>query len=66
MNTVILKDRWGILKGKLKQKYAMLTDNDLAYVLGREDEMLGHIQEKTGVSREELEQYMREANAAPG
>lgn len=66
MNTAMIRDRWGLFKGKLKEKYATLTDNDLAYILGREEEMLGHIQEKTGASRAELEQYLYEARPATG
>lgn len=66
MNTTALMGSWGIIKSKLKQKYANLTDNDLAYVKDREHEMLGHIQEKTGASRDELERCVREACACQG
>lgn len=66
----ILTDHWGLIKERLKQKYAHLTDNDLAYVKDREEEILHRIAEKTGTSREELEQEVREACAtapvAPG
>jgi uncharacterized protein YjbJ (UPF0337 family) len=60
MNIIALKTNWSIVKGKLKEKYRNLTDNDLAYISGREDDMLGHIQLKTGASRDELEGYLRE------
>jgi uncharacterized protein YjbJ (UPF0337 family) len=60
MNIASLKSNWSIAKAKLKEKYASLTDNDLAYIEGRPDEMFGQIQRKTGISREELEQYLRE------
>lgn len=45
------------MKGKLKQKYAHLTDNDLRYEEGREDELFGRLQKATGESREALEKY---------
>jgi uncharacterized protein YjbJ (UPF0337 family) len=43
-----------VLKGKFKQRYAELTEDDLTYVEGKEDELLGRLQEKTGKAREEL------------
>lgn len=63
MNT--LSEHWGAIKERLKQKYAHLTDNDLAYIKDREDEILHQIAEKTGASRDELEQQVREACATP-
>jgi hypothetical protein len=59
MNTMI--DHWGAIKERLKQKYAHLSDNDLAYIKDREDEILLRIAEKTGASRDELDQQVREA-----
>lgn len=49
-----IKGNWNQLKGQLKQEFAELTDNDLMYQEGREDELLGRIQEKTGKAKEEL------------
>jgi uncharacterized protein YjbJ (UPF0337 family) len=60
MNQLILQENWSVSKGKLKQKYPGLTDNDLAYILGKEDEMIDQIQRKTGESRDEIEKYLRE------
>jgi len=54
MSDLKIKGNWNVLKGKLKQEYGDLTDNDLAYVEGREDELLGIIQKKTGKSKEEI------------
>ena len=54
MNDLQIKGNWNVLKGKLKQKYSDLTDNDLTYVEGKEDELLGRLQKKTGRSKEEL------------
>lgn len=54
-----LKDTWGMIKNTLKQKYGSLTDNDLAYILGEEEQIIRHIAEKTGASREELLRILR-------
>jgi len=54
MNTNELKGAWNEQKGKLKQKFASLTDNDLLYSEGKKDEMLGRLQLKLGKSKEEL------------
>ena len=54
MNKLQIKGNWNVLKGKLKQSYADLTDDDLKYVEGKEDELLGRLQKKTGKAKEEL------------
>lgn len=54
MNSDELKGKWNQAKGKLKQKYADLTDDDLTYAEGKFDEMLGKLQEKTGRTKEQL------------
>ena len=59
-----LMNCWGVLKNRLKQKYDQLTDNDLAYVKDGEEEILDRIAKKTGATRDELEQYVREASAS--
>jgi uncharacterized protein YjbJ (UPF0337 family) len=60
MNTLELKGNWNIAKGKLKQKFAQLTDDDLQYVEGKEEELMGRIQKRTGQTREQLEEAMKE------
>jgi uncharacterized protein YjbJ (UPF0337 family) len=60
MNTFHIKGDWNIIKGKLKQKYAQLTDNDLRYEEGREDELVGRIQKRTGDTKEAVEQFIDE------
>lgn len=60
MNTLELKGNWNIAKGKLKQRFAQLTDDDLQYVDGKEDELLGRIQKRTGRTREEIERVISE------
>ncbi|MBN1986005.1 MAG: CsbD family protein [Prolixibacteraceae bacterium] len=54
MNKLQVKGNWNVVKGKLKQKYADLTDDDLTYVEGKENELLGRLQKKIGKAREEL------------
>ena len=49
-----LKGNWNELKGKLKQKYGQLTDDDLTFAEGKQDEMLGRLQKKLGRGKEEL------------
>lgn len=53
-----IKGNWNVIKGKLKQEYADLTDDDLTYVEGKEDELLGRIQKKTGKTQEELQKFI--------
>ena len=48
------------LKGKVKQQYADLTDDDLLYVEGKEDELYGKLQKKTGKTREEVQTWLRD------
>lgn len=61
MNALEIKGNWNIAKGKLKQKWAKLTDNDLEFVEGKEDELVGRIQKRTGESRENVEHEVHEA-----
>lgn len=53
-----IKGNWNVLKGKIKQSYADLTDDDLKYVEGKEDELYGRLQKKTGKSRHELIEWI--------
>lgn len=54
MNNLIAKGKWNLVKGQLKQKYGELTDDDLTFTEGKEDELLGRLQEKTGKAKDEL------------
>ena len=54
MTKLEIKGSWNEIKGKLKQKYADLTDDDLTFAEGKEDELLGRLQKKLGRSKEEL------------
>jgi uncharacterized protein YjbJ (UPF0337 family) len=53
-----LKGSWNEIKGKVKTKYAQLTDDDLSYEEGKDDELLGRIQKKVGKSKEELAKWI--------
>ncbi|WP_162343019.1 CsbD family protein [Cyclobacterium salsum] len=53
-----LKGNWNELKGKLKAKYGELTDDDLAYSEGQEDQLVGKLQQKTGAAKEELKEML--------
>ena len=57
-NTTELKGTWNEQKGKLKQKFANLTDDDLMFAEGKKDEMLGKLQIKLGKTKEELHKIM--------
>ena len=58
MNKTIFKGNWNEQKGKLKQKYANLTNDDLKYSEGKEDELMGRLQKKLGKSKEEVEKLI--------
>lgn len=60
MNDLIAKGNWNEIKGKLKEKYAVLTDNDLAYEEGQEDQLVGYLQEKLGKSKKEVKDILRD------
>ena len=53
-NIIELKGNWNEQKGKLKQKFAILADNDLLFAAGKKDEMFGKLQVKLGKTKEEL------------
>jgi uncharacterized protein YjbJ (UPF0337 family) len=63
MNTLELKGDWNIAKGKLKQKWANLTDHDLQYVEGKQDELVGRLQKRTGETREAVEKALKAAHS---
>lgn len=58
MNPTTLKGNWNEIKGKLKQKYGNLTDDDLMYVEGKEDELYGRIQKRVGKSKDEIKRFI--------
>jgi uncharacterized protein YjbJ (UPF0337 family) len=54
MNKLGIKGNWNEIKGKLKQKYANLTDDDLMFAEGKEDELYGRLQKRLGKTKDEL------------
>ncbi len=60
MNKDVVKGTWEEQKGKLKQKFAELTDNDLMFEEGKKEEMMGNLQVKLGKTKEELNKIFGE------
>jgi uncharacterized protein YjbJ (UPF0337 family) len=54
MNSLLIKGNWNEVAGKLKQQFATLTDDDLLFQKGKEEELLGRLQAKLGKTKEEL------------
>ena len=60
MTTESIKGNWNEIKGKIKQKYGELTDDDLAFEEGKEDELYGRLQQKLGKSKDEVRKFIAE------
>ena len=60
MNKLQIKGNWNEIKGKLKQKYAQLTDDDLTFAEGKEEELLGRLQQRIGKSKDEVRREIEE------
>ena len=58
LNAQEVRGQWDKLRGKIKQKWGQLTDDDLQIIGGNVDELVGRIHEKTGVAREQVEQFI--------
>lgn len=61
MDKLEIKGNWNEKKGKLKQKYAELTDDDLLYSEGKADELIGRVQKKLGVTRDKAREIVENA-----
>lgn len=61
MTALEIKGDWNIARGKLKQKWAALTDDDLQYSEGQQEELVGRIQKRTGETREAVEKAVHES-----
>lgn len=59
MDKLSIKGNWNMLRGKLKQSFASLTDDDLKFEEGKEDELMGRLQKKTGQTKEELSKWFK-------
>lgn len=53
-----IKADWNVLKGKLKQQFGNLTNDDLTYIKGKEEELIGRLMQKVGKTREEIRQII--------
>jgi uncharacterized protein YjbJ (UPF0337 family) len=60
MNKLTIKGTWAEMAGKLKQKYANVTDDDLLFVEGKEEQLLGRLQKKIGKSKEEIRSLLEQ------
>jgi uncharacterized protein YjbJ (UPF0337 family) len=60
MDRLSIKGNWDEIKGKLKQKYADLTDDDLTFIEGKEEELLGRLEKRTGKARDQLRKEIEE------
>ena len=60
----ILEGNWNEIKGKLRQKWGQLTDDDLPQIRGDADQIIGVIQRKTGEAREAIERYLQEVSGS--
>ena len=60
MSNLRLKGTWNEVKGKVKQQYADVTDDDLLYEEGKEDELFGRLQQKTGKTRDQVVDWLNE------
>ncbi len=59
MDKLELKGKWNELKGKIKQSHADLTDDDLKYEEGKDDELYGRLQQKLGKTKDEVVSWIR-------
>jgi uncharacterized protein YjbJ (UPF0337 family) len=64
MNQQILEGNWNEIKGKLREKWGQLTDDDLPQIRGDAEQIIGVIQRKTGETREAIEQYLKEISGS--
>ena len=60
MNKLTFKGDWNIVKGKLKQKFGQLTDDDLVYAEGKDDELVGRLEKKLGVAKDKITRLISE------
>jgi uncharacterized protein YjbJ (UPF0337 family) len=58
MNKLQFKGSWNEIKGKLKQQYGNLTDDDLVFAEGKDDELMGRLQKKLGKTKDEVRQMV--------
>jgi uncharacterized protein YjbJ (UPF0337 family) len=64
LNQQILEGNWNEIKGKLRQKWGQLTDDDFLQIRGEADQIVGILQRKTGEAREAIERYLQEISGS--
>lgn len=60
MNTDRLRGQWKQVKGRIKERWGQLTDDDLDVIAGKRDQLLGRIQQRHGIARDEAERQVRQ------
>jgi len=60
MNSDQMQGNWKQFSGKVKEKWGKLTDDDLTYIAGKRDQLIGKIQERYGIKKEEAEKQLDE------
>jgi len=60
MNQDVLQGRWNQLKGKVREKWGQLTDDDFTQIAGKTDQLVGRVQERYGLAKEEAEREVNE------
>ncbi len=60
MNEDTVKGNWKQFKGKVKEQWGKLTDDDIDVIAGKRDQLLGKIQERQGIARDEAEKQVKE------
>lgn len=60
MNKSIWEGQWNVIKGKIKEKWGKLTDDDLTAINGKRDQLLGHLQKRYGYEQDHAEKEIKE------
>lgn len=60
MNENQLKGQWTLLKGKLRERWGKLTDDDIDVIAGKRDQLVGILQKRYGAAQEDIERQIRE------
>lgn len=60
MNTEQMKGEWNVIKGKVREKWGKLTDDDLDVIAGKRDQLVGTLQKRYGLAKEKVEEQVQE------
>ena len=58
MNEDRIKGNWKQFKGKVQEQWGKLTDDDLDVIAGKRDQLLGKIEERHGITKDEAEKQL--------